>query len=222
MAGGFGSRLRPLTEQVPKPMLPIGERPLLERTIEQLARAGVSTISIVTHYKGEMIREHFGDGAAFGVDVRYIHERSAIGTAGSLGALSPSGETLLVVNGDIVSGIDYRSLVGFHRERRADVTVATLPHSVQIPYGVVECCGVRVTGVREKPRFDFLISAGIYVMEPKIVRYVPRDEYLDMPDLLAILVKDGLAVVSFPLLDYWADIGNPSDYLRAQSQHDAR
>lgn len=215
MVGGLGLRLRPLTDNSPKPMLPVGERPLLEHTIERMRRAGLRTVHLITHYKSEVIQAHFVDGAQFGVDIRYAQEPKPMGTAGGLRLLR-RGPTYLVVNGDVLTNIDYRGMIQFHQECGAALTLATLPHSVEIPFGVVECEGSRVTNLREKPRFDFRISAGIYVLEPDVLDHIPDRVPFDMTDLIEQLLVDNRHVASFPLADYWMDIGTHPQYEKAQ------
>ena len=216
MAGGYGKRLYPLTERTPKPMLPVGDRPLIQHTIDQLRDAGIHRVSITTHYQSERIAEHFGDGAAFGVSVDYVTEEQPLGTAGSLSLLKDSDEPLLVVNGDILTRIDFRALLSFHREQRADLTVGVRKYDLNVPYGVVECEGAAVRRLAEKPVYGFLINAGIYLVEPSARRFVPSGRRFDMTDMIQALLDRGRPVVSFPILEYWLDVGCPDDYLRAQ------
>jgi NDP-sugar pyrophosphorylase family protein len=216
MAGGYGTRLRPLTEEVPKPMLPIGGRPLLERIIEQLRQAGIHRVNLTTHYRADVITRHFGDGRDFGVEIRYVEESKPLGTAGALSLLEASEEPLLVINGDILTQMDFRMLLDFHREHHADMTVAVWPHEWQLPYGVVQLDGVTVTGISEKPRQRQFINAGIYLLNPDVCSYIPADRPYDMPSLISRLVAEGRRVVGFPVREYWMDIGKAEDYLKAQ------
>ncbi|MCM3874389.1 MAG: nucleotidyltransferase family protein [Pyrinomonadaceae bacterium] len=216
MAGGFGSRLRPLTDDVPKPMLTVGDRPLLELTIERLKDAGIKRVNLTTHYLAESISDHFGDGQAFDVDIRYVHEDRPLGTAGGLKLLEESNETLLVINGDIVTEVDFRSMLSYHREHGADVTVGVRQYELQVPYGVIDCDGSRVRKVEEKPVLHFLVNAGIYLLEPTVYRYIPSGLRFDMTDLIGRLIEKGRHVVSFPIVEYWLDIGQRADYERAQ------
>jgi dTDP-glucose pyrophosphorylase len=224
MAGGFGTRLRPLTDTVPKPMLPVGDRPLLEHTLARLRDAGIQSVSITTHYLAEAIVSHFGDGHAFGLDLHYVAEDRPLGTAGALTQVDPLGGPLLVMNGDILTGLDFREMLAFHRTQAADATVAVRRYEVPVPYGVVECdegVGV-ISGLREKPMLRLLINAGIYLIEPSVRAYIPPDQRFDMPQLLQRLLQAGRRVVSFPILEYWVDIGQPPDYAHAQElvRHD--
>jgi dTDP-glucose pyrophosphorylase/CBS domain-containing protein len=216
MAGGFGKRLRPLTEDVPKPMLDVGGQPVMERLIERLQRAGIHNINITTHYKPKVITEHFGNGNGNGVDINYIYEHTPLGTAGALSLMDTPDEPVLVVNGDIVTDLNMCSLLAFHKEQKADLTVAVRKYEIQVPYGVVETEGVEVLGLVEKPSLDCFINAGIYLLEPVAYEYVPADQPSDMTDLIARMVDDGRRVVSFPIVEYWVDIGEHADYEQAQ------
>lgn len=216
MAGGFGKRLLPLTENTPKPMLLVGDRPLLERTIEQLRQAGVSQVNVTTHFEPEKIREHFGDGEKFGVNVNYVSEERPLGTAGALRLIEAKEEPLLIINGDILTNVDFRAMLAFHNEHHADLTVGVREYDFQVPYGVIETEGTRVTGVNEKPVFKFFVNAGIYLLQPSLEEFIPKDERFDMTDLIQRLTAAGRTVVSFPIMEYWLDIGRLSDYERAQ------
>ena len=216
MAGGFGMRLRPLTDQLPKPMLPVGKRPLLELIIEQLRLAGIRQVNVATHYKSEMIADHFKDGQAFGVDIRYVKEDQPLGTAGALSLIEESDEPLLVMNGDILTRVDFRAMLLFHRENGADLTVAVRQYDFDVPYGVVETDGVNVMGISEKPVVRYFINAGIYLLNPAVCRMVPNGQAYDIPDLIAHLIREGYKVVSFPIREYWLDIGKEDHYQQAQ------
>ncbi len=216
MAGGAGTRLRPLTEDRPKPMLPVGGRPLLEHIVEQLRQSGIRRVNVTTHYHPEKIREHFGDGRAFGVELDYVTEDRPLGTAGALGLLEDTQEPLLVINGDILTRVDFRALLDYHRGHGADLTVGVRQYDLQVPYGVIECQGPYVRQVREKPTIRLLVNAGIYLLEPAVRRLIPSGERFDMTDLIQLLLENGRPVVSFPIVEYWLDIGQPEDYEKAQ------
>lgn len=217
MAGGMGTRLRPLTEELPKPMLPVGDRPLLELIIEQLRQTGIHQVNIATHYKPEKITEHFGNGRDFGIDIRYVAEEQPLGTAGALSLMQPPDRPLLVMNGDILTRVNFKQMYAFHREHHADLTVGVRPYQVQVPYGVVESDGVHLCRLAEKPIYTFFVNAGIYLLEPAAYRYIPMNgRRFDMPDLIERLIADGRRVVSFPVREYWLDIGQHDDYLQAQ------
>lgn len=216
MAGGPGSRLRPLTEDVPKPMLLVGGRPLMEIIIEQLRDAGIRRVNVTTHHRREKITRHFGDGRDFGVEINYVEEDQPLGTAGALGLMAAPTETMLVINGDILTQVGIRAMLEFHREHRSDLTVAVRPYAVQVPYGVIESDGAHVTHLSEKPQLQFFVNAGIYLIEPVVHGYIPSGGRFDMTDLIARLLEAGRTVVSFPLHEYWLDIGQHEDYERAQ------
>ena len=216
MAGGAGTRLRPLTQDVPKPMLPVGGRPMLERLIEQLRGAGIHRVNISTNYKREVIENHFGDGREFGVAVNYVKEDQPLGTAGALSLMQAPSEPILVVNGDILTRLNFRDLLNFHREHQADLTVAVRQYDVNVPFGVIETNGTAVTKVVEKPVLNFFVNAGIYLLEPHVHQAIPNGQRFDMTDLIEQLIAQGRRVVSFPVLEYWLDIGQLADYEAAQ------
>jgi len=217
MAGGLGMRLRPLTEDVPKTMLPLGDRPLMERIIGQLRDAGIRRVNVSTYYKPEQIQNHFGDGSGFGVHIEYVCEDRPLGTAGALGLMDEFDQPLLVINSDIVTRVDFRAMHAFHREHAADLTVAVGQYDLQVPYGVIECEGEKVRQVQEKPLLKFFVNAGIYLLEPSVHQFVPPGERLDMTDLIGRLIQEGRSVVAFPIVEYWLDVGRPDDYERAQA-----
>ncbi len=216
MAGGFGKRLQPLTEDLPKPMLPVGDRPLMERMIEHLRQSGIQQVNITTHYLSEKIAEHFGDGDAWGVKINYVTEDRPLGTAGALNLLPNPDQPLLVVNGDILTNLDFRALMAYHQKNGADLTVAVRQYSLQVPYGVLECEGVRVLQVREKPRYTFLVNAGVYLLQPAVLAYIPSGQRFDMTDLIESLIQAGRLVCNFPIVEYWLDIGQLEDYQQAK------
>lgn len=216
MAGGFGMRLRPLTETLPKPMLPVSGRPVMEHIIAQLRHTGIRRVNVTTHYRADKITEHFGDGAAFGVEINYILEDIPLGTGGALGLLQRPAETLLVINGDILTQLDFRTMHAFHHDNGAQMTVAVRRYEVNVPYGVIDCEGVHVRGLREKPRLTFFVNAGIYMLEPEVHDYIPANQHLNMTDLVLKLIEAGKSVVSYPICEYWLDIGQHEDYSKAQ------
>lgn len=221
MAGGFGNRLRPLTDQTPKPMLPIGDRPMLERTIEQLKNTGIRRVSLTTHYRAEAITDHFGNGKDFGVAIDYVHEDQPLGTAGAIRLLEGVDEPLLVINGDILTHVDFRAMLTYHQKHRACLTVGVRQYVLQVPYGVMECDGAKILGVSEKPKMQFLVNAGIYLLEPRARDYIPGDRKFDMTDLIEALIREQRTVISFPILEYWLDIGQHSDYEKAKSDFES-
>jgi NDP-sugar pyrophosphorylase family protein len=217
MAGGRGSRLSPLTESVPKPLLRIGGKPVLEIMIERLKAAGFREIVVTVHYLNHMIEEHFGDGGRFGVSIGYRREAEPRGTAGSLIELQDSfTRPFLLVNADILTKCDFREMLAFHERHHAVMTVGTVPYTVDMPYGILEMDGERLAAVTEKPRFDFMINAGIYVVSPRAVELaVPLTGAVDMPDVITRLMELKQPVVAFPIREYWLDIGRHPDLEKA-------
>jgi len=217
MAGGLGSRLRPLTEEVPKPMLPVGDKPLLEHIVEQLKQAGIRRVNVATHYKSEVIADHFKNGEAFGVEIRYVKEDQPLGTAGALSLIEEVDEPLLVMNGDILTRVDFRALLNFHREHKADLTVCVRQYEFKVPYGVIDADGVMVKGISEKPVMRQFINAGIYLLNPQVQRSIPNGQPYDIPDLIERLVEEKRTVVCFPIREYWLDIGKVDQYDQAKA-----
>ncbi|HKC64011.1 MAG TPA: nucleotidyltransferase family protein [Pyrinomonadaceae bacterium] len=216
MAGGYGTRLRPLTEELPKPMLPVGDRPLMELIISQLRRTGITRVNVATHYLPEKIKDYFGDGRDFGIELSYVTEDRPLGTAGALGLMETPENPVLIINGDILTRVNFKAMLEFHRENEAALTVAVRKYDVNVPYGVIESDGARVRALQEKPLLSFLVNAGIYLLEPSAHRYIPNDQHSNMTDLIERLINEGHKVVSFPIMEYWLDIGNNVDYERAQ------
>lgn len=215
MAGGYGKRLMPLTESVPKPMLPVNGRPLLEHTLDKLRQAGIRSVNLATHHLSESIVRHFRDGSDFGVNLQYFQEDEPLGTAGGLAKMGSGTDPLLVINGDILTGVDIRAMLDFHREHKACLTVGVRQFDIEVPFGVVETEGVQVTGIAEKPVLRHFINAGIYVVDRNLCRLVPGDRRFDMTDLIIAALADGGIVISFPVREYWIDIGRVEQYQKA-------
>jgi dTDP-glucose pyrophosphorylase len=221
MAGGRGQRLRPLTDDCPKPMLPIGGRPILEIIVESLARQGFNRFFMSINYRRDMIKRHFGDGAQWKVRIDYIEEDEAcpLGTAGALSLLPemPS-HPMLVMNGDILTKVAFDSLLDFHVEHRSAGTMCVRDYILQVPYGVIEADDHRLADIVEKPVHRFLVNAGIYVLEPKALALVPRAVQYDMPTLFEDMRRAGLGASVFPIREYWLDIGRVDDFNRANAE----
>ena len=215
MAGGFGKRLMPLTETCPKPMLPVDGKPILERLVCKLQAAGIQHVSISTHYLAESIIEHFHDGKDFGVHIEYVGEDQPMGTAGALAKAAVGDLPLLVVNGDILTSIDFRAMLEFHREHSADMTIAVQQYEMRIPYGVVTTEGIDAVRIVEKPTVRNFVNAGIYLIQPSVCKMVPSDRTFDMPELITSLIGAGKRVICFPIREYWLDIGRIEHYERA-------
>jgi len=190
----------------------------MEIVLQRLREAGITQVTVATHHKPEKIVEHFGDGKEFGVELSYATEKRPLGTAGGLGALAPPTETTLVVNGDILTQLDYRAMVTYHREHQADLTVAVRQYDLKVPYGVIECDGPTVRRLSEKPVLGLFVNAGIYLLEPGVYQHIPNGQRFDMTDLIQRLLRAGRSVVSFPICEYWLDIGQQADYQQAQEQ----
>ena len=218
MAGGFGKRLTPITNDIPKPLLKVGAKPILENIIEEFIDAGFHNFYISTHYKADMVQEYFGDGSDWGVSIQYVYEEKPLGTAGSLGLLPSDLPKLpiLVMNGDLLTKLDFEKLLNFHLREGADVTMCVREYDFQVPYGVINNDGKYVTSIEEKPTHRFFINAGIYVLNPSILDSIDGKSYLDMPQLLERKIKDSNKVNMFPVHEYWLDIGQTEQLLQAQ------
>jgi dTDP-glucose pyrophosphorylase len=216
MAGGYGKRLMPLTEAVPKPMLPVNGRPLLEHTLSKLRQSGIRTVNLATHHLSQHIVDHFQDGSKFGLHLQYYQESEPLGTAGGLAKMTSGVDPLLVINGDVLTSVDVRAMLDFHREHHASLTVGVRQYDIEVPFGVLETNGVRVTGVHEKPVLRHFINAGIYMLDRSVCALVPNGRRFDMTDLIAEVIKSGNAVISFPIREYWIDIGRIEQYQKAE------
>lgn len=215
MAGGFGKRLLPLTERVPKPMLPVGDMPILERTIRRMLRAGITDITLATHYRSQSIIDYFGHGERFGVNLSYLQEDEPLGTAGALRMVNTEHEHILVINGDVLTGVPFDQMLLFHRQQRASLTVGAREYSFVVPFGVLDCDDTTVTAVYEKPKHTVFVNAGVYSLRPEVCRLIPPDVRFDMTDLIGLLIERGNTVSCFPIHEYWRDIGRPDDYAQA-------
>ena len=216
MAGGRGERLRPLTDSCPKPMLLLGSRPLLEIILEGCVESGFRKFFISVNYLKNQIIDYFEGGEKWGIQIEYIQEDRPLGTAGSL-ALLPEfpRRPMLVVNGDVLTKVNYSDILQFHDEHRALATICVRQHETKIPYGVVKTSGVDVSGVEEKPTHAEYVNAGVYVISPSFLRLMEKGEQYDMPDLLISAIKAQNKVVAFPLHEYWLDVGHPDSLQQA-------
>ena len=216
MAGGLGTRLRPLTDSTPKPLLPVGGKPILEHTIEHLSAAGIEEIVITTRYLAEQIEEFCGDGGKWDIGIDYLRERDRLGTAGALRHFKDRlKRPFLVMNGDLLTDFNVQSMLDFHLEQSAAMTVGVRHYSFQVPYGVAQVEGVHVKELVEKPTYDFFVNAGIYILEPWVISHIPPDEYYDITQLIDALIEQQQDVVSYPIYESWIDIGRPEDLARA-------
>lgn len=220
MAGGLGHRLRPLTNDCPKPLLKLGNKPILEIILENLVGYGFKKYFISVNYKAEMIKGHFRDGTQWGADIVYLHEEKAMGTAGALGLLPDRPtEPIIVMNADLLTKVNLRQLLDFHRAGKAVATMCVRDYHFQVPFGVVNIERHRLTGIDEKPIHRFFVNAGIYVLSPAALDYVPKDSCYDMTKLFEDIVADGRETAVFPLREYWLDIGRMDDYERANFEY---
>ena len=216
MCGGLGTRLRPWSFIIPKPMFPIGERPILELLLERLKLHGITHISISLGYKAELIESTFRDGAHLGVNLNYVRETEPLGTAGALNLLRDRlHDTFLMMNGDLVTRLDFRKLFAFHQENNAEITVGTKAYDVQVPYGVIEDEQGRVTQLREKPTYSTHINAGIYVISRSVLDLLPPTGRFDATQLIQAAMDASRPVYSYLIEEYWLDIGRIEDYEQA-------
>ncbi len=218
MAGGFGKRLQPLTNNTPKPLLTIGRKPILENILEQFIAAGFHCFYISTHFKSEMVKEHFGNGSDWNVTIEYVHEETPLGTAGGLGLLPDNLPDLpiLMMNGDLLTKIDFAELLNFHLQSDCIATVCVREYDFQVPYGVIKAKDHRIISIEEKPVHRFFINAGVYVLDPKILRRIDGVGYLDMPKLLEDEIENAGQINMFPVHEYWLDIGQMDQFKQAQ------
>jgi dTDP-glucose pyrophosphorylase len=221
MAGGLGTRLRPYTETVPKPMLRVGDRPFLQAILENLAEQGFHRFYFCVNYLADQIIDYFGDGKNWDVDIQYVQEKKRMGTAGALSLIENPGHLpLLVMNGDLITKVDFGALIDHHVSLGKKATMAVRNSEFQIPFGVVEVDDHAVLSIVEKPTKSFLVNAGIYLIEPACLSLIPLGQFYDMPTLLDDLLGQGDQVGYFPLYESWMDIGRIEDYLLALKSHD--
>jgi NDP-sugar pyrophosphorylase family protein len=206
LAGGMGTRLRPLTFSIPKPLLPVGEKPILQKIMEQLRDAGITDLVLATGYQAELIRAFCGDGSKFGVSITYVHEHQPLGTAGPAGALKGQltpGELLLLMNGDLITDLDFREFVESSRASGCDLTVAYTKHTYRSPYGVLSIADGTVQGVTEKPATEYAISAGIYCLSGAALDLIPEETFYTMPELMTTLLAAGKRIHAYPIAGTW-------------------
>lgn len=216
MAGGLGTRLRPLTTEVPKPMLKVGDRPILETILQQFKEYGFNNFLVSVNYKADIIIDYFQDGRHLGINIEYIREGQPMGTAGAMGKIREKiNRPLILMNGDILTKIDFCQLLDFHLEQKNEFTIASRPYEFTIPYGVLQVDRGLVYKLEEKPIQEFVISAGIYVINPGLVDIIPENIKYDITDLIQYCIKKGIRVGIYPIREYWMDIGQMQDYYSA-------
>ncbi|MDX9902140.1 MAG: nucleotidyltransferase family protein [Aliarcobacter sp.] len=221
MVGGLGTRLRPLTENTPKPMLKVGNKPILQTIIEKFAEYGYTNIIMCVNYKSHVIQDYFGDGKEFGVNIEYILEEQRMGTAGALSLLTQKPiEPFFVMNGDLLTNVNFEHLHDYHISNNSMGTMCVREYDFQVPYGVVNIKDSRILSIEEKPTHKFFVSAGIYMLSPEILEYIPQNEFYDMPTLFEKIISENKNAISFPLREYWLDIGRIEEYKKANEEYD--
>lgn len=219
MAGGQGVRLRPYTENCPKPLLPVGDKPILQHIIERAASEGFRNFTILIHYLGQMIVDHFGDGSRFGVRIRYINEDTPLGTGGGLSLIEPAPTQAFVVsNGDVLTNVKYRDILRYHVEHGASATMTVRTHEIQNAFGVVHSDGVNITGFEEKPTMTCQVNAGIYALDPTVLSHLKPGSPCDMPPLFGRVIEARGRAIVYPMHEAWLDVGRTGDLEQARRE----
>jgi len=219
MVGGLGTRLRPLTDNTPKPMLKVGNKPILETIILNFKKYGFVNIVLCVSYKSEIIEEYFKDGSAFGVNIEYVRENKRMGTAGALSlAKDKLDEPFFVMNGDLLTNINFENMMDYHISNNSIATMGVREYDFQVPYGVVKTEGVNIVSIEEKPVHQFFVSGGIYVLSHEVLKYIPKDEYYDMPTLFEKVIEEKEKSISFAIHEYWLDIGRIEEFEKANNE----
>jgi dTDP-glucose pyrophosphorylase len=221
MAGGLGTRLRPLTADMPKPMLTVGSKPILETIIESFFHYGFRNFYLSVNYKAEKIRNYFKDGSQYGVNITYLSETTKLGTAGALSLLPDEiKDPVIIMNGDLLTNVNFERLLNYHLLAKSEATMCVRKYKLKIPYGVVKTEGASILEISEKPTHNFFVNAGIYVLSPSALKLIPENSHFDMPQLFQNLIAEKRKACSFPITDYWMDIGQPNDFDQANSEYD--
>ena len=216
LAGGKGTRLQPYTTILPKPLMPIGEMPILEVLLRQMKRAGINHVVLTVGHLASLLRAYFGNGAQWDLDITYSQEQKPLGTAGPIALVHGLDKTFLVTNGDVLTTLDIKKLIAFHKQKGGIATIAAHRRQVKIDLGVIQWDGDdQVSGYIEKPTNDYTVSMGVYVFEPRVLDYIPVGQYLDFPDLILKLIASGEKVSGYVFDGYWMDLGRPDDYAQA-------
>lgn len=220
MVGGLGTRLRPLTENTPKPMLKVGDRPILQTIVEKFVSYGFFNIIMCVNYKSKIIQDYFGDGSSFGANITYVLEEKRMGTAGALGLLDEKPqESFFVMNGDLLTNINFEHLLNFHEENNSLATMCVREYDFEVPFGVVDIENTKICSIKEKPIQKFFVNAGIYMLSPSAIDIIPKNEFFDMPTLFEGLIEKEQNVVSFPIREYWLDIGRIEELEKAKNEY---
>lgn len=219
LAGGKGTRLKPYTTVLPKPLLPVGDQPIVEILLGQLKRAGVKHATMAVGHKADLFPTVLGNGDRWKIKLDYVKERKPLGTAAPLRNVKGLNKTFLVLNGDVLTDLDFKALIRFHRKQKALATIATYRRKVNVDFGVLETGrGSLIEAYTEKPTLSYRVSMGIYLFEPEVLRHIPKRGYFDFPELVQRLLEEGLPVASFPFRGHWLDIGRPDDFERAADE----
>nr|WP_320056983.1 nucleotidyltransferase family protein [uncultured Bacteroides sp.] len=217
MAGGRGERLRPLTDTMPKPLLPLGGKPIVEYNIDRMQSYGIENITISVRYLGEQIKEYFGDGSERGINIRYVEESRPLGTLGAVSTIHHfTNDAVLVMNSDLFTNIDLEEFYIHFCESNADMAVASIPYNITVPYAVMQTSGELIRSFEEKPTFTYYSNGGIYLIKRRILEELEENEHCDATDLMQRLIASDKRVTYFPIVGYWIDIGKPEDYKKAQ------
>ena len=222
LAGGEGRRLVPYTRIIPKPLMPIGDMPILEIMLRQMKRAGITHVTLTVGYLADLVRLFFQDGQSLGLEITYSYETAPLGTSGPLANVEDLDDTFLVTNGDVLTTLNLSDLIAFHKSEGAIATIASHKRKVTIDLGVIQFNGNhRIKDYIEKPTFDYLVSMGIYVFEPEVLNYIPKGQHLDFPELVLKMIAAGEKVTGYIFDGYWEDLGRPDDYERASSDFES-
>jgi len=220
MVGGLGTRLRPLTDNMPKPMLHVGGRPILETIIDKFVSYGFINIVLCVNYKSDMIQNYFGDGSKYGINIEYVFEEKRMGTAGALSLLkSKPDEPFFVMNGDLLTNVNFEHLLDYHLANNSMATMCVREYDFQVPFGVVELENEKIKSIEEKPTHNFFVSAGIYMLSPDAIDLIPKNEFYDMPTLFEKIIKLKKNAISFPIREYWLDIGRIEEFEKANNEY---
>ena len=220
MVGGLGTRLKPLTDNTPKSMLCVGGKPILQTIVENFADSSFTNITMCLGYKSNTIQDYFQDGSGFGVNIDYIIEKKRMGTAGALTLLRKMlDKPLFVMNGDLLTNVNFEEMLDFHMSNNSKATMCVREHDIEIPYGVINLNNEQIVSIKEKPIHSFFVNAGIYLLEPECLDLIPINKSYDMPSLFEKLILDNKMTMSFPLTEYWLDIGKISDYEKANLEY---
>ena len=222
MAGGKGMRLRPLTKNIPKPMLKVGNKPILQTIVEKFKASGYENFVICVNYKSKIIKDHFGDGTRLGVKIKYISEKKRMGTAGALSLFKEKPkEPFFVVNGDLLTNLDFEKMLDFHNKHKSKATMCISEYNIDSPYGEIRLEKENIISIEEKPKYKIFVIAGVYILDPQCIKLIPK-KFFDMPSLFKKIIANKHKTISFPLAEYWIDIGRFNDYKKANLEYNSK